>query len=69
MEFRIGQEMPLIKKLEILTAMEGKAGQEDLDMVCAALDLPRQSGTVSQQLKAVRQYLLLQQKFDGGRLR
>ncbi len=57
------------QKLEILTAMEGKAGQEDLDMICAALDLPRQSGTVSQQLKAVRQYLLLQQKFDGGRLR
>lgn len=56
-------------KLEILSAMEGKASQEDMDLVCEALDLPMGQGEVEEQMDAVKKYLQMRRKFDGGRLR
>ncbi|MCI8517608.1 MAG: DUF1653 domain-containing protein [Hungatella sp.] len=56
-------------KLEILSAMEGKASQGDMDLLCEALDLPAGSGEVEEQMESIRKYLQMRRKFDGGRLR
>lgn len=56
-------------KLEILGAMKGKTGQEDLDILCESLDLPRGSGNPEQQFRSIEQYLQMRKKFEGGRLR
>lgn len=56
-------------KLEILQAMKGKAGQEDLDILCESLDLPKGTGDLDQQIRSVEQYLRMRKKFEGGRLR
>lgn len=57
------------QKLEILAAMRGKVGQEELDILYVALDLPQRSGDIEGQLHSIEKYLLMQQKFDGNRLR
>lgn len=57
------------QKLEILAAMRGKVGQEELDILYVALDLPQRTGDIEGQLNSIEKYLLMQQKFDGNRLR
>ena len=49
--------------------MRGKVGQEELDILYVALDLPQRSGDIEGQLHSIEKYLLMQQKFDGNRLR
>lgn len=56
-------------KLEILSAMEGSAGQEDADALCESLDLPKRTGDIGSQLRFIRQYLEMRKKFDNNRLR
>lgn len=57
------------RRLEILSAMKGKIGQQELDILYVALDLPQRGGDVGEQLSAIENYLRMQQKFDGNRLR
>lgn len=56
-------------KLELLSAMEGKVSQADLDALHEALDLPGGDGDIERQMQSVKQYLKMRMKFDGGRLR
>ncbi len=49
--------------------MRGKVKQEELDVLCEYLDLPRGSGDIGQQLTDIEKNLKMQQKFDGNRLR
>ncbi len=56
-------------KLEILAAMEGKVGQEDLDILYEALDLPKMTGNIEEQIHSIKQYMEMRKKFDGRRLR
>ena len=49
--------------------MTGKIGQRELDILYVALDLPQRGGSVEEQIHAIRQYLEMQKRFDGGRLR
>ncbi len=56
-------------KLEILSAMEDSAGQEDMDLLCESLDLPKGTGDIKEQIRLVRQYLEMRKKFDNKRLR
>lgn len=57
------------EKLEILCAMRGKISQEELDIMYIALDLPKRDGDTEEQLHAIEQYLIMQKRFDGARLR
>ncbi|MCI8724700.1 MAG: DUF1653 domain-containing protein [Hungatella sp.] len=57
------------RRMEILAAMRGKVKQEELDVLCEYLDLPRGSGDIGQQLTDIEKNLKMQQKFDGNRLR
>lgn len=57
------------QQLELLMAMNGKIGQRELDILYVALDLPQRGGSVEEQIHAIRQYLEMQKRFDGGRLR
>ena len=56
-------------KLEILSAMDDKISQEELDILHEALDLPRGSGNPQEQLCSLKQYLEMRKKFEGARLR
>lgn len=56
-------------KLEILSAMDDKVSQEELDILHEALDLPKGTGNLQEQLRALKQYLEMRRKFDGTRLR
>lgn len=56
-------------RLEALAHMRGKVGQKELDSLYLVLDMNASEGTVDSQLEAVRRYLLMQQKYDGNRLR
>ncbi len=56
-------------KLEILSAMEDKVSQEDMDILREALDLPETAGDIREQVRSVRQYLEMRKKFDNKRLR
>ena len=57
------------QQLELLMAMTGKIGQRELDILYVALDLPQRGGSVEEQIHGIRQYLEMQKRFDGGRLR
>lgn len=56
-------------KLEILSAMEDSAKQEDVDALCESLDLPKREGNIGEQIRFIRQYLEMRKKFDNKRLR
>ena len=56
-------------KLELLSSMEEKIRQEELNMLCESLDLPESSGDLKEQVRSIKQYLQMRRKFDGGRLR
>lgn len=56
-------------KLEILSAMDNKISQEELDILHEALDLPKGAGSPQEQLRSLKQYLEMQKKYDGARLR
>lgn len=56
-------------KLELLGAMKGKVTQEDLDILCESLDLPKGTGDAADQMRSIGHYLEMRKKFDGGRLR
>lgn len=57
------------QRLEILNAMKDKIGQQELDILYVALDLPERGGDVKEQLAAIENYLQMQKKYDGNRLR
>ena len=57
------------QKLEILAAMRGKIGQEELDILYVALDLPQRGGDCEEQLDAIEKYIEMQMRFSGARLR
>ncbi len=57
------------QKLELLMAMWGKIGQAELEVLYEALDLPMRDGSVEEQFRSIENYLVMQQKFDGKRLR
>lgn len=57
------------QKLEILAAMRGKIGQEELDILYVALDLPQRGGDCEEQLDAIEKYIEMQIRFSGSRLR
>lgn len=59
----------LDEKLEILSLMEDKIGQEELDIIYVDLDIQGVKGSIESQLRAVEQSLLMQKRFEGGRLR
>ena len=56
-------------KLEILSAMDNKINQEELDILHEALDLPKGTGTLQEQVHSLKQYLEMRKRFDGARLR
>lgn len=57
------------ERMEILSAMRGKTGQEDLDALYVFLDFPQGKGDIGEQLKDIEKNLQMQRKFDGNRLR
>lgn len=59
------------EKLELLKAMEGHVGQRELDCICLSLGLKAESEgkTAGEQLEAIRQSVLLMQRYDGSHLR
>lgn len=57
------------KKLEILAQMNHKIGQKELDVIYIVLDMVPVPGEIWEQTEAVKQYLLMQKKYDGARLR
>ncbi len=56
-------------KAELLWAMKGKVSQEETDILCESLDLPKGTGDMEDQMRSIEHYLEMRRKFDGGRLR
>lgn len=57
------------KKLEYLARLHGHVTQKEMDDIYMILDMPAGTGTMEEQLAAVRRQLMLLRKFDGERLR
>lgn len=57
------------QKLEHLALMRGKIGQAEMDVIYAAAEMSQVSGDLDEQLRAVEQYLQMQKRYEGGRLR
>ena len=58
------------EQLAVLKSMEGHVGQKEIDCICLALDIPSDSKKeLGEQLRAIGQYIMLQQHYDGNRLR
>lgn len=57
------------KKLEYLAKLHGHVTQKEMDDIYMVLDMPARTGTMEEQLAAVRRQLMLLRKFDGERLR
>lgn len=57
------------EKLEALRTMRGNLGQAELDSICEVLDLPGGSGSLDTQFNKLLEYLQMQSRFDGRRLR
>lgn len=57
------------KKLEYLARLHGHVTQKEMDDIYMVLDMPARTGTMEEQLAAVRRQLMLLRKFDGERLR
>lgn len=56
-------------KLEYLAAMRGKITREEVEILYVAEDMKPVEGEPEEQLRAIEQYLLMQKRFEGGRLR
>lgn len=57
------------KKLECLAKLSGHVSQKELDDIYMVMDMQVQTGTVDDQLRAIKSQLMLLKKFDGERLR
>lgn len=57
------------KRLVLFKQMRGKLTRQELEIVCEILDLFQKDGDMAQQEEAVENYLKMQKKFDGTRLR
>ena len=57
------------KKLECLAKLSGHVSQKELDDIYMVMDMQAQTGTVDDQLRAIKSQLMLLKKFDGERLR
>lgn len=57
------------QKLEHLALMRGKIGQAEMDIIYVAAEMNQVSGDLDEQLRAVEQYLQMQKRYEGGRLR
>lgn len=57
------------QKLEHLALMRGKIGQAEMDVIYVAAEMNQVSGDLDEQLRAVEQYLQMQKRYEGGRLR
>lgn len=56
-------------KIRYLDLLEPEAGQKELDIIYAALDLKPESGTAAEQIELIRRYLVMQKHYDGRHLR
>ncbi|MEG1144544.1 MAG: DUF1653 domain-containing protein [Clostridium sp.] len=57
------------EKMAVLQMMKGKIGSRELDSLYWSLDAKPCEGTIDEQLDKLKQYLGMQQRFDGSRLR
>ncbi|MCI8511045.1 MAG: hypothetical protein HFE83_03505 [Lachnospiraceae bacterium] len=57
------------RMLSVVTRLSRAGKERELDSICTALDMPALSDTAEKKAAAITGQLLLQQKFDGGRLR
>lgn len=56
-------------RLECLKYLEQSGTQTELDSIYLVLDMKPESGTVKEQVEAIRRFLTMQNHFDGNRLR
>ncbi len=56
-------------RLECLKYLEQSGTQTELDSIYLVLDMKPESGTVKEQVEAIRRFLTMQNRFDGNRLR
>ncbi|MGL5437730.1 MAG: DUF1653 domain-containing protein [Lachnospiraceae bacterium] len=59
----------LEEKIGCLDLLEKGASQKELDSIYVVLDIRPETGTVTEQIGAVRRYLNMQKHYDGGHLR
>lgn len=57
------------EKLEVLKARRGKFSDEEITAVCEALDIGAGAGDSDAQYRAAENFLTMQTKYDGARLR
>lgn len=58
------------EQLSALRAMAGHVGEREIQCICVALDIPYcEKGSAEEKLEEIRRSILLQKKYDGGRLR
>ncbi|MCI8455008.1 MAG: hypothetical protein HFE84_10410 [Lachnospiraceae bacterium] len=70
LSFLEAKEAEDYNRMLTVVARLSRAGKErELDGICTALDMPALSDTAEKKASAITDQLLLQQKFDGGRLR
>lgn len=56
-------------QIACLEVLKKTASQIELDHIYVALDMKPQAGTIAEQLENIRQYLNMQNHYDGGHLR
>lgn len=57
------------EQLERLKTLEKTITRQELESLYLVLDMKPETGTLSEQVEAVRRYLAMQEKYDGSRLR
>lgn len=56
-------------RIRYLDLLEPEAGQKEIDIIYAVMDLRPESGTAAEQIELIRRYLMMQKHFDGRHLR
>ncbi len=59
----------LEEKIGCLDLLEKGAGQKEIDSIYVVLDIKPVTGSVLEQIEAIRRYLNMQKRYDGGHLR
>lgn len=57
------------EKMELLNQMMGNITQRETDSLFTVLDMPEIQGSVEEQIMAVKNYIAMQEKYNGKRLR
>lgn len=63
------EESDCQKRLQLLESMSGQLSQDDLNMICTALDLGGEKSSLNEQYEAVKAHLMMELKYQGNRLR